>query len=137
MSKFRFTAGRKADGTKVHVRKDIWNECLGMTRPGHTLHGSVQFAEFVGETRAKVTFTNAKGKVVTKVLEWDSVRWSNLRNEDRLLEPERRAAWQHARQQALSELPKGTDERIVEKVVPATDPDAAHHRGFKFPRPRF
>lgn len=135
MSKFRFTAGRRTDGTKVRVRADIWDACRAMTKPGHTLHGSVQFAEFVGETRAKVTFTNARGQVVTKVLEWDSVRWYNLRNEDIRLEPERRRAYAQARAKAIAELPQGTDERIADAVRPAQDQDAAHHRAF--PRMRF
>lgn len=132
MGKFRF----KKSSDDVRVRDDIWKECREMTKRGHTLHGRMQFAEFISESKARVTFTNAKGKVVTRVLEWDSVRWSNLRNEDRLLEPERRAAYARARAKAIAELPQGTDERIVEKVVPAIDPDAAHHR-LKFPRPMF
>ena len=132
---FRFKAGKKSDGSgTVHVRKDIWDQCKGMVGRNHSLHGKMQFAEFISESRAKVTFTNAKGKTVTKILEWDSVRWSNLRTQDINDEAARRQAWHAAHAEAIAELPQGTDERIVGNVRPALDPDAAHHR---FPRPRF
>lgn len=133
---FRFKAGKKSDGSgTVHVKPEIWRACKGMVGKDHSLHGCMQFAEFVSETRARVTYTNAKGKTVTRLLEWDSVRWSNLRTQDIREEAARRAAWHAAHAEAVAELPQGTDERIVENVRPALDPDAAHHRAF--PRPKF
>ena len=129
MATFRFRAGKRPDGTFVHVKPAIWQACKRMVGRENSLHGRMKFAEFVSETKAKVTFEK-DGKLVTKLLEWDSVRWSNLRNEDIAGEPERRQAWKARQAEARRELPRGTDERIVDAVKPALDPDAQHHRGF-------
>ena len=124
MSKaFRFKAAVLQNGTRVRVRPDIWQELHRLRAIG--LHGSLVFAEFVSEDTARVTTRDEAGNETTRRLAWDSVRFSNLRNEDERLEPERRRIWKAAH--AASPV-RGHDTETPPVSTPAIDQDAAHRR---------
>jgi len=86
------------------------------------MHGEVKEVVLLSPTRAFVK--TAHGDVTTSM-----TKMYNMIQDDMNTWPERRHAYNMALKEALSEMPKGTDERF--SVSPGSDPDAAHHRGFR------
>lgn len=114
MSGFRF----KLNGHRVD------DALFSSLRRARGTHGDLAFVEAKAANVFEVTMASGDVRKLS-----GTVRLSNLLQADIAGEPARRAAYRAAH--PLPKAPNG-DERFV--ASSAIEPDAAHHRGFRFKR---